>query len=274
MMNQLNLALNNETLVRKAPSIFANAAKSDVSEKYTFIPTIEVVDGMRANGWEPVWASEQRVRNAERRGFQKHMMRFRRSEDLTRSLNVRDVFPELVLINSHDRSSAYQLHAGLFRLVCSNGLVVADSTFEKISVKHVGFKTDDVIEASYKILKAVPNLVENVQTMRAIELTDAERLAFAESSLLLRFDSIEAAPIQAKALLSLRRSEDKAKDLWTTLNTVQENIVRGGLKDWSKRNENGQAFKRTTQIKSLDENVKVNKALWHLAEALKAHKAA
>ena len=124
-------ALTNDQLRQMAPAIFSTSAKLDVSDKYKFLPTIEVVDGLRAAGWQPVKATEQRVNTLERQGFQKHQLRFRRQDDLGLVTKVGDVFPEIVLVNSHDRSSAYQLHAGLFRLACSNGMVVSDSTFEK-----------------------------------------------------------------------------------------------------------------------------------------------
>lgn len=274
-MRILNQEIDSSTLQRITPSVFAQHAKADVSDRYSFLPTSHVVDGLRAAGWAPVWATEQRVRTAERRGFQKHMLRFRRFDDLAlTSPDVGAVFPELVLVNSHDRSSAYQLHAGLFRLVCSNGMIVADTTFDRISVKHINFNPQDVIEASFKILNAVPDLINNVNEMRAIELSDSERVAFAESALIVKFDDIDAAPMRAEKLLAPRRYEDNKKDLWTTLNAVQENIVRGGIRDRMKVNEQGQSFRRTTAIKSIDENVKVNKALWHLAEKLKEMRAA
>ncbi|HWO33287.1 MAG TPA: DUF932 domain-containing protein, partial [Candidatus Acidoferrum sp.] len=47
---------------------------------------------------------------------------------------------------SHDKSSAYQLHCGQFPLVCTNGMVVSDGTFQRISIKHSGFNPDSVIE--------------------------------------------------------------------------------------------------------------------------------
>jgi uncharacterized protein DUF932 len=44
------------------------------------------------------------------------MLRFRH-EDVSQSLAVDDVIPEVVLINSHDGTSAYKLIAGLYRLM-------------------------------------------------------------------------------------------------------------------------------------------------------------
>jgi hypothetical protein len=86
---------------------------------------------MRENGWVPVRAQEQSIRTEARRGFQKHIVRFARLQPL-QTWEKNQVPPEIVLVNSHDKSSAYQLHCGLFRLVCSNGMVVSDGTFQRI----------------------------------------------------------------------------------------------------------------------------------------------
>ncbi len=121
-------ALSDEELRRCAPSIFASQPIDTVSDRYSFLPTSSVLKGMRENGWLPVRAEQQSVRTEARRGFQKHLIRFARAEHLG-SWEKNQVRPEVVLLNSHDKSSAYQLHCGLFRLVCSNGMVVSDARF-------------------------------------------------------------------------------------------------------------------------------------------------
>lgn len=264
MMN----ALNNDQLSHYAPSIFAAAAHERVSDRYSFLPTIDVVDGLRKNGWMPVMATEQRVREAGRRGFQKHMIRFRQASDLTRSIGREESLIEVLLTNSHDRSSAYQLHAGVFRMICGNGLVVADATFAKISLRHLDFKPEQVIEGSFKVLAEVPTVTNEIELMKSKQLTDGQRNAFAEAALIAKYGEIEAAPVMADKLLSARRIEDRKADVWSTFNVVQENLVRGGLRDVRKRKEDGQLFKRTREVKGIDESTKLNKALWHLAKHL------
>jgi Domain of unknown function (DUF932) len=118
------VAISDEELRCSAPSIFASQPIEGVSNRYSFLPTSSILKGMRENGWVPVRAEQQSVRTEARRGFQKHLIRFARIEHLD-SWQKNQVRPEVVLLNSHDKSSAYQLHCGLFRLVCSNGLVVA-----------------------------------------------------------------------------------------------------------------------------------------------------
>lgn len=258
--------LSNDDLMAVAPSVFAGGAMAGVSDRYAFLPTINVVDGMRKNGWLPVKAVEQRVRLDERRGSQKHMIRFQRAEQIgNMALGLRT---EVVLLNSHDRSSAYQLHAGLFRLVCANGLTVSDSTFSHISIRHSGFKPENVIEGSFKLLEDVPQIEGKVAAFQGQELDETGRRALAESALLLKYDDLATAPISADNVLIVRRSDDRKNDLWTTYNVIQENLMQGGLRDNRRHREDGSRFKRTGQVKSIDENVRLNKALWHLTETM------
>jgi hypothetical protein len=258
--------LDNDQLRAVAPSVFASQAWNGVSEKYSFLPTSAVVLRMRENNWLPVWADEQLVRLDSRRGFQKHIIRFQRADQIGQATEYR---PEVCLVNSHDRSSAYQLHAGIFRLICGNGLIIADTTFEHISLRHVGFNPGQVIEAGFRVLENVPQLTKSVESFRARRLTPSEQKAFAESALLLKYDELEKAPISGEKLLESRRYDDEGNDLWKTFNRVQENLLRGGMKEWSRRKENGKRHPRTRPVAGIDENVRLNKALWHLAEALK-----
>jgi Domain of unknown function (DUF932) len=261
------VAISDEELRCLAPSIFASQPIEGVSNRYSFLPTSSILKGMRENGWVPVRAEQQSVRNEARRGFQKHLIRFARIEHLD-TWEKNQVRPEVVLLNSHDKSSAYQLHCGLFRLVCSNGLVVADATFQRISIKHSGFNPDSVIEASFKVLGAVPDIMKKVQLFQDRILTDAERLALATGAATYRWEDPSKAPVKASMLLNARRYGDDAKDLWTTLNTVQENIIRGGQRDYSRRRLHGRRMPKSRAIKGIDEDMKLNKALWQMAEVL------
>src|ERR1700731_2030070 len=262
------VAISDEELQCLAPSIFASQPIEGVSNRYSFLPTSSILKGMRENGWVPVRAEQQSVRTEARRGFQKHLIRFARLEHLD-TWEKNQVRPEVVLLNSHDKSSAYQLHCGLFRLVCSNGMVVADSTFHRISIKHSGFDPDSVIEASFEVLGAVPGIMNKVQLFQDRILTDAERLALATGAATYRWGDPPKAPGNASMLPNPRRSGGDAKHLWTTLNAVQENVIRGGQRDYSRRRPNGSRMPKSRAIKGIDEDMKLNKALWQMAEVLR-----
>jgi hypothetical protein len=246
-----------------APSVFAATPQAGVSERYAFVPTAQVVSKLREAGWSPVEASQQLVRLDDRRGFQKHVLRFQRHD--VKAI-VGEYTPELVLVNSHDRSSAYQLQAGLFRFVCGNGMIVSDSTFERVSIRHSGFTPDEVIEASFKLLDGIPAITSRVEVFKNRKLTTPELETFAGAALRLRFDDENQTPINPNRLLDSRRWEDKGDDLWHVFNRVQENLIRGGQRDFSRRREDGRRFPRTRAIAGLDQNIRLNRELWNLAE--------
>lgn len=258
-----NYPLSNEEINRVAPAVFANHASVKTSDRYKFIPTIQVVDILRNQGWSPVQAFESRVRNEDRQGFQKHSVRFAKLDDT--ALIVGDTRPEILLTTAHDGTAKFDFHAALFRLICSNGMVVADTTFEKIGVKHVGFAESDVIDATFSIVKDVPKIAEAVESFRMIDLNSDEQLAFADAALQLRWADTGTAPVTADKLLGARRYDDKGTDLWKTFNVVQENLIKGGPRG---AYQYGQRRKSVRKVTSINEDVRLNKALWSLTEKM------
>lgn len=255
--------LEEETLRSEAPSIFAPGPMVGVSNRYTFVPTARIVEGLREHNWVPVIAEQQRIRIEARRGFQKHLIRFRRAEQM-QTLDEWNV--ELVLVNSHDGGCAYQLHAGIYRRICSNGLVLSEGSFQAIRFRHSGLKPEEVVQASFRLIDFMPRVGELVQRFRARALEAHESMAFAEQALLLRYPSISESPIEGKTLLQARRTEDEGVDLWTTTNRVQENLIRGGVSD-SRRDRCGR-LRSVRALRGIDSTVTINKALWGLAERL------
>ncbi len=256
-------ALDDSTLRREAPSIFASGPMAGVSNRYTFVPTARIVDGLREQNWMPVDVEEQRIRKEVRRGFQKHMLRFRRAEQMA-SLDEWNV--ELVLLNSHDCGCAYQLHAGIYRRICSNGLVVSEGSFEAIRFRHSKLETEEVVRASFRLLEFVPKVGEMVNRFRDRVLNAHESLDLARHAVLLRYPSFDASPVDPETLLKARRDEDVSLDLWATLNRVQENLIRGGVSD-SRRDKRGR-LRSVRALRGIDSKVSLNKGLWGLAEQL------
>ena len=258
-------ALDDLELRAEAPSIFSPGPMTGVSNRYAFVPTAEIVHALRERDWVPVWVEQQRVRNEARRGFQKHLIRFRRSEQMQ---TLDEWNPELVLTNSHDASCAYVLQVGIFRRICSNGLVVSDDSFEAIRFRHAGLKPESVVEAGFRILDFVPRLGGLIDRFRNRTLADHEALDFAARALLLRYDSLDQAPVEPATLLTARRVEDQGNDLWTTFSRVQENLVRGGISD-GRRARSGRS-RSVRSLRGIDSRVSLNKGLWQIAEDLAA----
>ena len=256
-------ALSEETLRIQAPSIFASGPMQGVSDRYTFVPTARIVDGLREHHWVPVDVEQQRIRTERRRGFQKHLIRFRRAEQM-QTLDEWNV--ELVLLNSHDCGCAYQLHAGIYRRICSNGLVMSEGSFEAIRFRHSKLETDEVVRASFRLLEFVPKVGALVNRFREHLLNGHDSLEFARHALLLRYASVATSPVEPETLLKARRAEDESADLWSALNRVQENLIRGGVSD-SRRDRRGR-LRSVRGLNGIDSKVSLNKELWGLAERL------
>lgn len=257
-------------LRRAAPSIYATHPRPGVSARYAFASTAEVVDLFHATGWEPVRVQEQRVRLDARRGFQLHEIRFARALDLsTGFLQLGDTHPELVLQNAHDGSRAYRIDAGLYRLVCHNGLVVADTTFSRVSVRHADVAPAQFIRAAHAVAHSTPEVMRTVAAWRAIPLSAARRREFAGHARTLRWP--EANPVAqhltADRLLTPRRDRDHEKDLWTTFNVVQEHLLRGGDTYHRTDGERRLRADRTRPVGSIAAAQGLNKSLWALAHA-------
>ena len=160
---------------KRSPSIFSDKAGSMTSSRYNFIPTSAVLEIMQSQGWLPVSVGEQRVRTEAREGFQRHTLRFR---NFDKPLVFNGSTVEMVLVNSHDGKCAYQIHAGLFRLVCLNGMVVSDSLFNTLRVRHQGNLNQDFIDVSAKVIENVPKIAHEIGAFSKLELSREEKEAF------------------------------------------------------------------------------------------------
>lgn len=250
-----------EHLRPKAPSIFATEPYEKMSDKYTFIPTIDVVEALGKHGFKPAKVMESRVRDEGKRGFAKHMIRFRHSDALPQ---VGDLIPEIILTNSHDGTSAFQVSAGLFRLVCSNGLTVGNNMMN-LRQRHSG-RVDDVLEGVFSVVDDFAEVHRETSEWQRIPLTAQKRLAFATAAADLRWERNEdhQLPVNPSRLLQPWRGADSGEDLFTTFNVIQENLIKGGV---SARGSDGRR-RRSRAVTSVNEDQRLNKALWTLAAEL------
>ena len=168
--------------------------------------------------------------------------------------------------SSHDGTSAYQLRMGLFRVVCTNGLIVSKGAFPAYCVSHRGNVVDEVIEAALKVSEQFETLAVQVERMEQRRVMKDEQLRFAERALALRYPDPMLAGMQPSQLLNCRRPEDTGDDLWTVMSRVQEGLLRGGL---SRRSTNGR-LTRTRRIMSIRQDVRLNSQLWDLASEVLA----
>ncbi len=259
-------ALSLEDVRSIAPSVFAEQKHESRSERYTYIPTSEILGRLMAEGFRPFAIMQGGSRDEEKRGFTKHLLRLRHD---SQTLQVGGTHNEIVLLNSHDGTSSYRLMAGVFRLVCGNGMVVAQSMIEDIRVPHKGDIAGQVIDGCCTLLGKLPEVSESVREMSNLRLTQGEQRAFAAAALVARYGD-DTPPVTPEKVLTIRRQDDAAPTIWNTLNTTQESMIRGGL-DYVQRNPQGRAVarRRTREVGGIDQNTTINRALWALAEEMK-----
>lgn len=271
--------LSMDEVLRIAPSVGAEEAHESRSARYAYIPTKTIMEGMMAEGFYPVMAKQGRTRIEGKAEFTKHLVRFsHRTEQFTAGAPIREV----VLVNSHDGTSSYHLQAGLFRVVCLNGLITGD-TYKAVKVPHKGDVRDLVIEGAYEVLGETKRAIEAVDHWQGIMLGPDEQKILTETAHMLRFpaepDETEAerlarAPITPAQLGRARRPADSRSDLWTSFNVTQENVLRGGLRG-STQGSNGRMRRvRTREVTGIDQSTALNRALWTLTERMAALKAA
>lgn len=264
--------LSDEQIRRLAPSAFAAGAHESRSARYTYIPTSAVIAGLRGNGFAPTFAKQGRSRIEGKAEYTKHLLRFRHEGAAGGARRAGETFPEVILVNSHDGTSAYQLMAGMFRLVCLNGMVVADRGLSTVKVPHKGDVVGRVIEGSYTVLDESMRALDQADAWAGVPLSRDEQVAMAESVHVLRFGEPErgepATPIRPEHLLTVRRHDDSPRDLWTTTNVLQENAIRGGLTAWG-RDANDRPRRVTSrEVRGIHQDVRLNRALWRLSERM------
>lgn len=268
-------AMTEDEMRRVAPSIFATSAHESRSDRFKPIPTIDVLRGLMKEGFVPVGAKQSSSRTEGKADYTKHLIRLRRIDD-GKVYNVGDTVCEILLKNANDGTSAYELLAGLFRVRCLNSLVVQTGTIDAIKVRHSGDVGAKVIEGTYRVLDEAEGTLAAPQDWAGIRLNRDEQAVLAEAAHLVRFGDSEGeanTPIKPEQLLIPRRHDDRADDLWTVWNVAQENTIKGGLRGVG-RDEFGRPRRmKSRAVNGIDQDIKLNKALWIIGEKMAALKA-
>lgn len=256
-----------ETLRTYIPSLFADDKHSSRSAKFTYIPTIDIVHGLQAEGWQVFAAAQGGSKDEEKRGFTKHLVRLRREGQVMQA--VGDTLHELVLRNAHDGTASYELLSGWFRLACLNGMVVSDRNHPEYAVKypHRGDIIDKVIEGSYRVIGEAENQKAQIEQMHSVPLRAEEQHIFANAAIAARFEEESPAfkALRPEQLLAARRREDVGNDIWSTFQRVQENLTKGGQEYVTHDERNQPRYNRTRALSGVEADTKLNKALWMLS---------
>jgi len=259
---QKSTFMTDEQIREQAPSVFTMKPSKEVSQHYTHIPTTKVINDMRTLGWDVVDVKEVKARKAATKGVQKHLVVFRNPDVVINGNDGDTVFPQILLTNSHDGKNAFTFTAGLFRLICENGLVISTTQFEDVKMRHMGYTFEDLQQNIREMVERLPLTVESMNRMKEIEMGQEAALDFAKRAITTRFsdEEINRIKIDFDALLQPVRPEDKGNDVWSVFNVVQEKIIEGDFEYLS-----GTKARKARRIKNFKQDQKINKELFELA---------
>lgn len=239
-------------------SALATAAAPNVSERYQFISSNEIIQRFADEGWVVDNATVAAPRKRDPL-FAKHMIDFRHPDFEP----VQGAVPRIILVNSHDGSSSARVLAGVFRFVCSNGLVVG-TTIGKETVRHTGDAAADLIHRMQQLARNTSKIYMQIDSWSKKDLSKAQRYEMARFAAQLRWG--DAQRFTPEDLLAVRREGDDKGDLWTTFNRLQENTVRGGIEGLSR---SGRAA-TSRPLSDITRSVDYNAQLWQLADEVAA----
>jgi len=259
-----------DQLKKEVPFAFLDAPTRPVSDKYVHVPTSRVIEDLMSMGWQPVQAAQRRGRAGKTSMFSKHMIKFQNPSLIIKGNEGDDVFPQIILTNSHDGTQSFKFMMGLYRLVCSNGLVIADEEFASFKIRHMGYSFEDLQQLITNAVEELPKKVEVINTMKSVELTEKQQKDLAFKAFLLRqgiaLESEQAKEVKIsdevlENILETQRAEDAGSDLWVTFNRVQEAITQGGFQGALQ----GAKIRKVRKIKSFEKDLKLNQQLFDLA---------
>jgi hypothetical protein len=250
--------LTRDELIRSVPAAFSDHAAEGTSPQYVFISTAELLDALLDAHFVVTQARQTHIRRSRDAGSARHLLCLQHQRE---SVTLLDAVPQVILINSHDGRCAWQLRAGLYRPVCTNGLLVRLGDFGLIHVPHRGDVIRNVVDAALAMVREFSRIGCVIERMHHTWLTPDQQYRFAQHALSIRYPGERHWPILAEHLLRPCRQADIGTDVWRVYNVVQENLMHGGIAGWSRT---GRAT-RSRPVQAIREDVRINQALWQLA---------
>ena len=258
-MLNLNQEFRTKSEIRQlANSIFTTQGAPGTSDKYAHISTEKIIDDMQLLGWGVVDAKQVKARKGE--GYQKHLVVFRNNDIQITAEDGDNVFPQILLTNSHDGKNAFTFTAGLFRMVCENGLVVSSREFENMKIRHYGYSFEELQDTIKAMVEKLPLTVESLNKFRQVELSQEQALDFAKKALEVRLGDLDNIQIDYQDLLTPTRSEDRGNDLWSVYNVIQEKVIHGMF-----NYKYGVKSRKARKIKNFKQDLVINERLYDLA---------
>jgi hypothetical protein len=273
--NNDNLAtsfLSNDDIRRVCPmALHTTPTNPDVSDKYVHANTMTVVEDLAKLGWFPVQAKQCRNKKNSSGIRSFHMIAFQNPDvKITKTLDngekIVDTYPRIILTNSHDGFNSFKFMVGLFRLICSNGLVVCNNQMVDMSIRHINYDFEELRKIVASAIEQVPDIVNTMNDMRNVMLTDEQKTALATEVVKIRkgVEDDENYVVDAEVvedILTPVRNEDKGNDLWTIFNICQEKMIKGGFGFRGATNK----LRKQRGITSIKKDMDFNQRLWQTA---------
>ena len=252
--------LTETEIKERAKSIFTTEGAPGTSEKYVNISTKQIIDDMEQLGWSVVDAKQVKARKGD--GYQKHLVVFRNPNLFIKGEDNDDVWPQILLTNSHDGKNAFTFTAGLFRMVCENGLVICSKEFENLKIRHYGYAFEELQKVINTVVENLPLTVESMNKFKSRKLQKPQIEEFAKKAAIIRFgvEQMQNITIDYNALVTPTRTEDQGDDLWSVFNTVQEKLTHGMFEYVS-----GTKLRKARRIKNFRQDIDLNTKLYDLA---------
>ena len=232
-----------------------------ITDRYVHVPTTQVIEDVMKLGWEPIQACQVNAR--KRKGYQRHMVKFVNRDFIKEDSTE---YPELLLSNSHDGTTSFTLDVGIFRLVCSNGMVIKSQDFGSMKVRHYGYDFETIKGAVNELMDKIPNYLKQVEDMKEQKLEREQMLEFARQAAMLRMNKVNESAIDevvdVEDLLGVDRKEDDGDGLWEVFNRLQEKVVNGKF-----NYAFGKKERKARPVKGFKQQVKLNQDLWELASS-------
>jgi hypothetical protein len=241
-----------ENIRSLAPSVFTTEKASHLTDKYIQTPTIKVVEDLMNLGWEVTKVQE--VKSRKYKGFQKHLLVFQNPSIVIKGANGDDSFPQILLTNSHDGKAAFNFRIGIFRLVCSNGLVISDADFGVMSIRHMNYTFESLQSKVAEMITKLPGLVNKINLFKSTTLTEPQMIDFATKAAALRTKKT----VNIMDVLTATRTQDQGNDLWLVFNRVQEKILGGSYTSGGRK---------ARSVKNFQKDIQLNEQLFELAES-------
>lgn len=261
--------LTNEELMNICPMAFkTNPTNPKVSDKYIMATTMDVVNDMAKLGWYPVQAKQCRGKKGSKGIRSFHMLAFQNPDIKVLSGNDIEAYPRIILQNSHDGFNSFKFMVGIFRIVCSNGLIVCDEEFANLAIRHINYTFEELRDTINIVVAKLPNKIEVLNQMRNTELSEEDKKEFAKKVIKIRKgldadDNLDISDDTIIDILTPVRKEDNGNSLWNVFNVLQEKVIKGNFNFSS----DGKKSRKMRKIVSPIKDIKINTELFNIANS-------